>query len=94
MVALRGTPDTNPAFWADVSASTFVDRAARPLLIAQGTADQVVPPAWALETRSAFAEAGKDVELVEIEGADHSFEPARDEAWGHVLDFLATHLAH
>lgn len=93
MVDLRGTPDSNPEFWADVSAATFVDRAAGPLLIVQGTADQVVPPAWAEDTRRAFEGASKDVELVQIDGADHSFEPARDEAWGHVLDFLAEHLA-
>lgn len=93
MVDLRGTPDTNPEFWTDVSASTFVDRAARPLVIVQGMADQVVPPAWAEDTRRAFEEAGKDVELVALDGADHDFEPARDEAWGHVLAFLATHLA-
>ena len=68
--------------------------AARPLLIVQGTADQVVPRAWAEDTRRAFEQADRDVELVEIEGADHDFEPAKDEAWGHVLTFLATHLGH
>lgn len=89
---LHGTPDDNPEFWADVSALTFVDRAARPLLVVHGTADDVVPPEWANIVGTAWADAGKDVQVVMIEGADHVFSPAEDETWAAVFTFLQAQL--
>ena len=89
---LRGTPDENPEFWADISALTFVDRADAPLLVVQGTADDVVPPEWADVVGTAWTDAGKDVEVVMIEGGDHVFSPAEDEAWAAVFTFLEEHL--
>ncbi|MEO6579107.1 MAG: alpha/beta fold hydrolase [Candidatus Limnocylindria bacterium] len=93
LTSLRGTPGGNPEFWADVSALSFVDRADRPLLVVQGTADDVVPPEWAEEVvGAAWTAAEKDVEVVMIEGGDHLFSPVQDEAWNTVFTFLAEHL--
>ena len=47
----------------------------------------------------ALSEAGKDYELIEFEGAPHSFfdrkqeefQAASDEAWQRTLDFIAAH---
>ena len=88
LTRMHGTPDDNPEFWTDVSALTFVDRSDRPLLVVQGTADDVVPPEWADIVDMAWTDAGKDVEVVMIEGADHIFSPMQDEAWATVFTFL------
>ena len=92
LTGLRGTPDDNPEFWADVSALTFVDRADRPLLVVHGTADDVVPPEWADVVGTAWTDAGKSVQVVMIEGGDHVFSPMEDEAWAAVFSFLEEHV--
>ena len=91
LTSLRGTPDEDPEFWADVSSTTFADRATAPLLIVQGSADDVVPPEWSDATAAAFRDAGADVELIVVDGADHVFQPTPDQAWEQVLAFLAAH---
>ena len=91
VVALRGTPDDNPDFWADVTSTTFADRATAPVLIIQGTADEVVPPAWADQTAAAFRDAGVDVEFLTVNGADHGFQPEPETMWPTVIAFLASH---
>lgn len=89
ITALRGTIEDNPQFWADVDATTFASRATAPLLIVQGSADDVVVPDWARQTATAFGAAGSDVELEMVPGADHLLDPKGDEAWALVLAFLA-----
>jgi dipeptidyl aminopeptidase/acylaminoacyl peptidase len=91
LTALRGTPQDNPAFWTDVTSTTFAERATSPLLIVQGSADDVVPVAWSASTDDAFTAAGADVELVVVDGGDHLFDPVEDQAWASVLDFLQEH---
>lgn len=92
LVLVHGTYDENPEYWDAVSSLTFVDRAASPLLIVHGTADEVVPPEWSRELAAAWTAAGKDVRLIEIEGADHMFAPHRDEVFAEVEAFLAANL--
>ena len=75
-----------------MSALTFVDRADRPLLVVQGTTDDVVPPEWQDVLETAWTDAGKDVEVVMVEGGDHVFSPMEDEAWAAVLSFLEAQL--
>lgn len=89
VVALRGTPDDNPQFWADVTSTTFADRTTAPLLLIHGTADRVVPPAWSDQTAATFREAGANVELLVVDGADHSFLPDPEVPWARALEFLA-----
>ncbi len=91
LVELRGTPEDNPSFWSDVTSTTFAERATTPLLVVQGSADDVVPVPWSESTVQAFTEAGAEVDLVVVEGGDHLFSPVADEAWDSVLDFLAAH---
>jgi carboxymethylenebutenolidase len=68
-----------------------------PILALQGGADQAIPHEDNLEFERTLREAGKDYELVEFEGAPHSFfdrkqeefQDASDEAWQRTLDFIA-----
>jgi carboxymethylenebutenolidase len=70
-----------------------------PILALQGGADQAIPHEDNVEFERVLEENGKDYELIEFEGAPHSFfdrkqeefQAASDEAWQHTLDFIATH---
>lgn len=92
VVTPHGTITDNPDFWADVTPRTFVDRAAAPLLIVQGSADDVVAPEWSTDTEAVWRHAGKEVALVTIDGADHVLDPHWDQAMIAIETFLAEEL--
>ena len=68
-----------------------------PILALQGGDDQGIPHEDNVAFEEALHAAGKDYELVEFEGAPHSFfdrkqedfQAASDEAWQRTLDFIA-----
>jgi carboxymethylenebutenolidase len=68
-----------------------------PILALQGGDDQGIPHEDNVEFERALSEAGKDYELIEFEGAPHSFfdrkqedfQAASDQAWQRTLDFIA-----
>ena len=70
-----------------------------PILALQGGADQGIPHEDNVEFEQALREAGKDYELIEFEGAPHSFfdrkqeefQAASDQAWQRTLDFIESH---
>jgi len=70
-----------------------------PLLILQAGADAHITHEHNLELEHALRDAGKEYELVEYEGAPHSFfdrkqeefADASDDAWRRALDFIARH---
>ena len=67
-----------------------------PILALQGGADQAISHEDNLEFEHALREHGKEYELVEYEGAPHSFfdrkqeefQEASDDAWRRVLEFI------
>jgi carboxymethylenebutenolidase len=70
-----------------------------PILALQGGDDQGIPHEDNVEFERALSENGKDYELIEFEGAPHSFfdrkqeqfQAASDQAWERTLDFIAAH---
>ena len=70
-----------------------------PILALQGGADQAITHEDNVEFEHALREAGKEYELVEYEGAPHSFfdrkqqefQAASDDAWRRTLDFVEAH---
>lgn len=62
----------------------------RPLLVVQGTADDVVPPR---EAQLIFSSAGEPRELIYIEGADHQFSAGRRATWDVTLKWLEKHFS-
>ena len=92
VIAAHRTPQTNPAYWADISPRTFADQASDPLLIVHGDADADVPIEWSVETVAAWRNAGKAVEFVTLRGEDHVFDARWDEAMTAVTAFFAGHL--
>jgi carboxymethylenebutenolidase len=77
----------------------LVPQLAAPILALQGGADQGIPHEENVEFEEALHEAGKDYELVEFDGAPHSFfdrkqeefQAASDEAWAKTLAFIEQH---
>ena len=82
---------------ADARAS--VPQIEAPILALQGGADQGIPHEDNLELEHALREAGKEYELIEFEGAPHSFfdrkqeefQEASDDAWRRTLEFIEQH---
>jgi carboxymethylenebutenolidase len=74
----------------------FVHEFAAPILALQGGADAAIPHEDNLQFEHALREHGKEYELVEYEGAPHSFfdrkqeefAEASDDAWSRVLEFI------
>jgi len=70
-----------------------------PILALQGGADQGIPHEDNVEFERVLDEAGKDYELIEFEGAPHSFfdrkqeefQAASDDAWQRTLEFIEQH---
>jgi carboxymethylenebutenolidase len=70
-----------------------------PILALQGGADQGIPHEDNLQFEQALRSMGKDYELIEFEGAPHSFfdrkqeefQAASDEAWQRTLAFVQAH---
>jgi carboxymethylenebutenolidase len=77
----------------------FVPRLEAPILALQGGADQAIPHEDNVEFEQALSEAGKEYELIEFEGAPHSFfdrkqeefQAASDDAWRRTLEFIGAH---
>jgi len=75
----------------------LVPRLEAPILALQGGADQAISHEDNLEFERALQEAGAEYELIEYEGAPHSFfdrkqeefQAASDDAWRRVLDFVS-----
>lgn len=71
-----------------------------PILALQGGADQGIPHEDNVAFEQALSEAGKEYELIEFEGAPHSFfdrkqeefQTASDEAWQRTLEFIDARL--
>jgi carboxymethylenebutenolidase len=70
-----------------------------PILALQGGADQGIPHEDNVEFEQTLCDAGKEYELVEFEGAPHSFfdrkqeefQTASDDAWQRTLAFIEAH---
>lgn len=92
VVAAHGDIDESPEYWRNISALTYVDRAAAPLLVLHGTGDEVVPIEWSRLLNAEWSKAGKDVTLTEVEGADHWMDGDVEFIDRSVSDFLAERL--
>src|SRR5438270_12744483 len=77
----------------------LVPRLEAPILALQGGADQAIPHEDNVGFERTLSEVGKEYELVEYEGAPHSFfdrkqeefQEASDDAWRRTLAFIDAH---
>jgi carboxymethylenebutenolidase len=79
----------------------LVPRLESPILALQGGADPGIPHEDNVAFEAALRDAGKEYELVEFDGAPHSFfdrkqeefQETSDAAWQRTLEFIEAHSA-
>jgi acetyl esterase/lipase len=65
----------NPDAWKSASPVFFVKAGDPPVLIVQGAADRLVPPAQSIEFDAALTKAGVEHQLILVKNGDHGFKP-------------------
>ena len=83
-----GTPRQQPRFYRELSARTFFDRIAEPVLMHHGTADESCPLRWARTTQRLLTRAGVDSRLEVYPGEHHAFVPRWQESIVRTVRFL------
>ncbi|MCL4267435.1 MAG: alpha/beta fold hydrolase [Anaerolineae bacterium] len=72
MYETYGSPEENPAFWASISANSYLADLAGPLQLHHGTADSSVPVAASELLQAQMEAAGLNSELYVYEGDNHN----------------------
>jgi dipeptidyl aminopeptidase/acylaminoacyl peptidase len=67
-----GTPEENPAYWASISANSYVDELPGPIQLHHGTNDGSVPLLFSELLYDDIQAAGGESELYVYEGDDHN----------------------
>lgn len=88
------TREEAPELYKAASPTTYAHKAAAPILLIHGTADETVAASQSETFAAALRKAGAEHELVLIPGAPHSFhlQPVERDLRPLVLGFLAKHL--
>ena len=68
-----GSPETNPEFWAGMSAETYLKNISAPIVIFHGTSDDSVPIEWSDKLSAALKKEGKTVLYYKLPGEKHEF---------------------
>lgn len=70
---MYGSPDSNPVFWDNISAKTFIGNIKEPVQLHHGTADQSVPVEWSRRLAANFSDKGKKIGSYTYPGEKHEF---------------------
>jgi dipeptidyl aminopeptidase/acylaminoacyl peptidase len=92
LVAANGGPDENPAFWASLSANTYLAELAGPLQLHHGTADTSVPLEFSQTLAQQVRDAGGAVELFVYPGDDHNISRNLGQALTRSVAFFDLHV--
>ncbi len=87
-----GTPEENPAFYASISANSFLADLSGPLQIHHGTADDSVPYEFSTTLRDQLATAGMPGALYTYRNDDHNISQGFSEAMARSLAFFDEHV--
>ncbi|MFM8350942.1 MAG: alpha/beta hydrolase family protein [Actinomycetales bacterium] len=90
--ARYGSPETNPEWWAGISAINYFDRITDPLLIVHGTADDSCPIAWTRRAMRELRRQSVDAELIEIKGGGHYLYGPWAKSFDRTLAFFDEHV--
>lgn len=83
-----GTPEENPAFWASLSATSYLGDLSGPIQLHHGEADPEVPLSWSQALYDAINQAGRAVEIYTYPGSDHNISQGFDLAMQHTIEFF------
>jgi dipeptidyl aminopeptidase/acylaminoacyl peptidase len=86
--------DISPAIVERISPMYYYQDITSAIQLHHGTADQLVPVAWAEETCKAVADAGIEIECIYYPEEDHTFRArVADQFYGAMLGFYETYLS-
>ncbi len=92
LVEVYGAPEENPAFWASISAISYLNDISGPLQLHHGSADGSVPYEWSETLHKQLQEMGKTVEFYGYEGDNHNLSNQFGTAMARSLQFFDLHL--
>ncbi len=92
LVEVYGAPEENPAFWASISAISYLNDISGPLQLHHGSADGSVPYEWSETLHKQLQEMGKTVEFYGHEGDNHNLSNQFGTAMARSLQFFDLHL--
>lgn len=87
-----GTPEQNPAFWAAISANTYVADLSGPLQLHHGTADEDVPLAFSIRLAEEVRNAGGIADLYTYDGDNHNISKYFTTAMDRTIAFFDQYL--
>lgn len=83
-----GTPQENPAFWASLSATSYLSYLSGPIQLDHGEADGEVPLSWSQALFDQIVQAGKVAEFYTYPGSDHNISQGFDLAMQRTIEFF------
>ena len=92
LVALYGAPQDNPAFWASLSANSYLADLSGPIQLHHGTADTSVPLAFSEQLHADLQAIGRPSELYVYQGDDHNISRSLSQALQRSVAFFDTHV--
>ncbi|HET7011227.1 MAG TPA: alpha/beta fold hydrolase, partial [Anaerolineales bacterium] len=92
LIEIYGSPETNPGFWASISANTYLADLSGPLQLHHGTADTSVPVEFSTMLYEQVQQAGGLVELYIYDGDDHNISASFSQAMQRTIEFFDRYL--
>jgi dipeptidyl aminopeptidase/acylaminoacyl peptidase len=87
-----GTPEQNPAFWASISANSYLADLSGPIQLHYGTGDEDVPPEFSETLSREIGDIGGNVEIYAYPGDDHNLSNYFNLAMDRTIEFFDTYL--
>ena len=87
-----GPPESNPEFWASISANSFLADLSGPVQLHHGTADTSVPLAFSETLVQQVEAAGGSVELYRYQGDNHNLSKNLSTALARSVAFFDAHV--
>jgi dipeptidyl aminopeptidase/acylaminoacyl peptidase len=92
LIARKGTPQTDPAFWSAASPINYVSDSTAAVQIDEDVDDSQVPKLFSDHLDAALQAAGKIVDYKQYPGDDHQFTRNRTAVLANMLTFYRAHL--
>ncbi|HMN27028.1 MAG TPA: alpha/beta fold hydrolase [Caldilineaceae bacterium] len=92
LISQYGTPEENPAFWASISANSYLADLSGPLQLHQGTNDEDVNPEFSATLKQQLDAAGQPSEYYVYEGDNHNLSINFNTAMQRSLEFFDRYL--
>ncbi len=87
-----GTPEQNPAFWASISANSYLADLSGPLQLHYGTQDEDVPPEFSETLAEQVVAVGRNIEIYAYPGDNHNLSNYFNLAMDRTIEYFDRYL--